>query len=204
MPLHFPKGAYMAWTDERVEKLKKLYIEGHSNATIARMIGGISRNAVIGKAARLGLGGNRRMPREAKELRQRLSTIHQRNAKRRESRKPTPVQSLFRDMPSEPLPPVDPSPAQVSFTDLESHHCRAITAEHMPFDANAKIYCGERKVLGTAYCEAHIRRYCRAPDDAARPSYIPFVKSSGPSARVQQANIAALDNVSEFMKETAT
>lgn len=45
----------MSWTDERVEKLKELWVEGKSASQIARELGGVSRNAVIGKVHRLGL-----------------------------------------------------------------------------------------------------------------------------------------------------
>ena len=47
----------MAWTDERVELLKKLWAEGLSAAQIANKMGGVTRNAVIGKVHRLGLSG---------------------------------------------------------------------------------------------------------------------------------------------------
>lgn len=45
----------MSWTDERVELLKKLWGEGHSASQIAKELGGVTRNAVIGKVHRLGL-----------------------------------------------------------------------------------------------------------------------------------------------------
>lgn len=45
----------MAWTDERVELLKKLWGEGQSASQIAKELGGVTRNAVIGKVHRLGL-----------------------------------------------------------------------------------------------------------------------------------------------------
>lgn len=45
------------WTDERVEKLKKLWAEGLSASQIAAQLGGVSRNAVIGKVHRLSLPG---------------------------------------------------------------------------------------------------------------------------------------------------
>lgn len=45
----------MSWTDERIEKLRKLWEEGHPASKIAEELGGVSRNAVIGKAHRLGL-----------------------------------------------------------------------------------------------------------------------------------------------------
>lgn len=49
--------AEMNWTDERVEKLKKLWSEGLSASQIAAQLGGVSRNAVIGKVHRLSLPG---------------------------------------------------------------------------------------------------------------------------------------------------
>jgi len=45
----------MSWTDERVEKLKELWAEGLSASQIAKALGGVTRNAVIGKVHRLGL-----------------------------------------------------------------------------------------------------------------------------------------------------
>ncbi|WP_111734977.1 GcrA family cell cycle regulator [Roseovarius amoyensis] len=54
----------MSWSDERVEKLKKMWGEGQSASQIAKELGGVTRNAVIGKVHRLGLsnrsgtGGN--------------------------------------------------------------------------------------------------------------------------------------------------
>ena len=47
----------MSWTDERVEILKKLWADGLSASQIAAELGGITRNAVIGKVHRLGLSG---------------------------------------------------------------------------------------------------------------------------------------------------
>ncbi|MBU2959769.1 GcrA cell cycle regulator [Citreicella sp. C3M06] len=45
----------MSWTDERVELLKKMWSEGQSASQIAKELGGVTRNAVIGKVHRLGL-----------------------------------------------------------------------------------------------------------------------------------------------------
>jgi len=50
----------MSWTDERVESLKKLWAEGLSASQIAAQLGGVSRNAVIGKVHRLKLSSRGR------------------------------------------------------------------------------------------------------------------------------------------------
>ncbi len=47
----------MEWTEERVAKLKELWSAGHSASEIANLLGGVTRNAVIGKSHRLGLSG---------------------------------------------------------------------------------------------------------------------------------------------------
>jgi GcrA cell cycle regulator len=66
---HHPEG----WSDERVAKLKKLWGDGHSCSQIARQLGGVTRNAVIGKISRLGLSHPRaakpeRLPRPAHQV----------------------------------------------------------------------------------------------------------------------------------------
>ncbi len=45
----------MSWTDERIEQLRRLWEQGNTASQIAEELGGVSRNAVIGKAHRLGL-----------------------------------------------------------------------------------------------------------------------------------------------------
>src|SRR4029453_11095706 len=45
----------MSWTEERIERLKAMWAEGSTASQIADELGGVSRNAVIGKAHRLGL-----------------------------------------------------------------------------------------------------------------------------------------------------
>jgi GcrA cell cycle regulator len=56
----------MSWTDERVETLKRMWAEGQSASQIAKELGGVTRNAVIGKVHRLGLS-NRSGGREEEE-----------------------------------------------------------------------------------------------------------------------------------------
>jgi GcrA cell cycle regulator len=47
----------MDWTDERIDALRKMWLEGMSASQVARQLGGVSRNAVIGKVHRMGLAG---------------------------------------------------------------------------------------------------------------------------------------------------
>jgi len=52
----------MGWTDERVAQLTKLWADGLSASQIAAQLGGITRNAVIGKVNRIGLSGRAKSP----------------------------------------------------------------------------------------------------------------------------------------------
>jgi GcrA cell cycle regulator len=56
----------MSWTEERVTLLRKLWAEGLSASQIAKQLGGVTRNAVIGKVHRLGLAGRATPSRPAK------------------------------------------------------------------------------------------------------------------------------------------
>ncbi|MEM6439648.1 MAG: GcrA family cell cycle regulator [Pseudomonadota bacterium] len=55
----------MSWTDERVETLKTMWSEGKSASQIAKALGGVTRNAVIGKVHRLGLSNRTAAPKPA-------------------------------------------------------------------------------------------------------------------------------------------
>ncbi len=59
----------MSWTTERVELLKKLWSDGLSASQIAGELGGVTRNAVIGKVHRLGLSGRAKTPSPASKPR---------------------------------------------------------------------------------------------------------------------------------------
>ena len=57
------KEEVMSWTEERVERLRKLWLEGLSASRIAaELAGGVTRNAVIGKVHRLGMSGRVKAP----------------------------------------------------------------------------------------------------------------------------------------------
>ena len=60
------------WSEDRVERLKVLWADGLSASQVAKQLGGVTRNAVIGKVHRLGLAGRRSEERRAgKECRSR-------------------------------------------------------------------------------------------------------------------------------------
>ena len=66
----------MSWTDERVETLKRMWGEGQSASQIAKELGGVTRNAVIGKVHRLGLsnrGGSAAPEAEKEEEKQEIA-----------------------------------------------------------------------------------------------------------------------------------
>lgn len=65
----------VTWTNERVERLKVLWAEGLSASQIAAQLGGVTRNAIIGKIHRLGLSGRARVqPTTARLARSRPAT----------------------------------------------------------------------------------------------------------------------------------
>lgn len=86
----------MSWTDERVETLKKMWGEGKSASQIAKELGGITRNAVIGKVHRLGLSNR--------------ATTKKPSAPAKEKAKPTTAEGK----PSAPKKPEPPRPLHVA------------------------------------------------------------------------------------------
>ena len=74
----------MAWTPERVETLKKMWADGQSASQIAGELGGVTRNAVIGKIHRLGLSNRVSSP--AKENKESESKV--KRSPKQKSRKP--------------------------------------------------------------------------------------------------------------------
>ena len=130
------------WTDDRVEQLKNLWTEGLSASQIARALGGVTRNAVIGKVHRLGLAG-RAAPARAERPRvpsaPRVSFRHH--------VPPPPV------IEEEPIVFDDGSHATV--LTINDRMCR------WPIGDPAKDefhFCGRAPRSGSPYCEAHARK----------------------------------------------
>jgi GcrA cell cycle regulator len=82
----------MSWTEERIERLKKMWHDGATASQIADDLGGVSRNAVIGKAHRLGLEQRPSpvKPGEEKEARKAAPAAPKAPAAKAEASKPAP------------------------------------------------------------------------------------------------------------------
>lgn len=162
----------MAWNDEKIELLKKLWAEGLSCSVIAdRMGDGLSRNAVIGKVSRLRLPGRDVKVRQsiggkkgAKVMRKR----HQEAKRIASGKPPSAVAALFKAEPfvSRDIPQVPESQRKV-LDDLGERDCR------FPYGDGPFTFCARPKVTGLAYCEDHARICFQPPKPATRPSGTP-------------------------------
>ena len=103
----------MSWTDERVETLKKMWGEGQSASQIAKELGGVTRNAVIGKVHRLGLSN-------------RTATGTAKPAESAAKAKPEPKTAKAKPAPApEPAPEPEPVAAE---TGAEVEEARPVPA----------------------------------------------------------------------------
>lgn len=147
------------WTAKRIEALQKLWGEGLSCSQIANRLGGVTRNAVIGKVHRMKLA-----PRATVS---RLKVGRRRN--RSDAPKPKPKinrnpEAVAQIEALRALP--DPVPhSAVTLMDLEPHHCR------WPYgDPKRELkFCGCQKVEGISYCEKHAARAFSNPSPARIP-----------------------------------
>lgn len=137
----------MSWTDDRVERLKKLWTEGHSASQIAGELGGVTRNAVIGKVHRLGLSGRAtpsRPPRRTIQLQRPRPVIR-------------PPKSVTR-LPPPPPPPVEAQPLPngefATVLTLSDRLCKWPIGD--PGEAGFR-FCGRKNGAAGPYCEAHAR-----------------------------------------------
>lgn len=151
----------MAWTDERVELLKKLWAEGLSASQIANQLGGVTRNAVIGKVHRLGLSGRTTTSR-AKAPRTRRRPAHSQPRARPQLRthgnvalKPTFDPEAEEEYELAPAPIkelVIPVNERASILTLTETKCRWPIGD--PGDEDFH-FCGRYCDVGVSYCEYH-------------------------------------------------
>ncbi|WEF25030.1 GcrA family cell cycle regulator [Paracoccus sp. S3-43] len=99
----------MSWTDERVETLKRMWSEGQSASAIAKELGGVTRNAVIGKVHRLGLS-NRSEEAEPAPAPAAPEPVTEKKADRKPA--PTAAQAPRPEPQPEPAAPVREEPAE--------------------------------------------------------------------------------------------
>ncbi|MEM1410099.1 MAG: GcrA family cell cycle regulator [Pseudomonadota bacterium] len=143
----------MAWTDERVEELKKLWAEGHSASQIAARMGGVTRNAVIGKVHRLGLSG-RAAPAKPK------SVVTERKAHQEvpqpsdrvpsEPASPKPLRSMLRDLP----PITDIGLGKATVSTIGAGQCKWPIGDPASDDFH---FCGQPTTGGKPYCASHVQ-----------------------------------------------
>lgn len=167
----------MSWTDERVERLKKLYAEGVSASQIAKHLGGgVSRNAVIGKVHRLGLDGGVRQKPSAPRIRTTAPMGRPpTSATPRPRPKPAPIGPVHIDpfnarsvplgqRPPEPSPEIDSAPLGEPKTLLElgRRDCRWPLSKTFDEATADTLFCGQRVALRegepTSWCKVHMAR----------------------------------------------
>ena len=162
-----------AWTDERVELLKKLWADGLSASQIAGELGNVTRNAVIGKVHRLGLSGRAKAPTASAPARSaNASAPRPKPPTRSPSHPMTGAAGMTRGAnalapqfapESEPEEQHVPAPAEevvipfserVTIMDLREYMCRWPMGD--PTTAEFR-FCGARSVTGMPYCSHHAR-----------------------------------------------
>ena len=131
------------WSDDRVEQLKSLWTEGLSASPIARALGGVTRNAVIGKVHRLGLAG-RASPSRSERPRLPMAP------KAPSVRNHLPAVPVVEEAP---LTLADGSHATV--LTISDRMCRWPIGDPA---ASEFHFCGRSPKAGSPYCEAHARK----------------------------------------------
>jgi GcrA cell cycle regulator len=148
----------MSWTDERVEMLKKLWADGLSASQIAAELGGITRNAVIGKVHRLGLAGRAKSPSSATP-RPRKARAHSPmlRVSRPAMRGNTALAHAFEyevDVEPELIDNVIPMGQRRSLLELTEDTCRWPIGD--PGSAEF-FFCGGQSLSSLPYCAFHSR-----------------------------------------------
>jgi GcrA cell cycle regulator len=105
----------MSWTDERIDRLKALWTKGMTASQIAEELGGVSRNAVIGKAHRLGLQ-SRPSPVKANEPAAKAKPAAKPAAAPAEAKAPAPAAAPKAKAAPVEAQPAAPAPAAPSAT----------------------------------------------------------------------------------------
>ena len=134
----------MSWTEEKVSKLKELWGKGNTASQIAEIIGGISRNAVIGKAHRLNLSAKIKT-RAATSNKNFENSLGENNVKSRRGRK-SKFKSLIIEKDFEPE-----NPKQLE--ELDENSCKWPIGNP---DEKSFYFCGRSSLKDFSYCKLHL------------------------------------------------
>jgi GcrA cell cycle regulator len=146
----------MTWTDERVELLKKLWADGLSASQIAAELGGITRNAVIGKVHRLGLSGRAKSPSSsAPRPRKARAGSHLMRVSRPSVRGNTALAYEY-ELESEPevIENIIPIGQRRTLLELNEETCRWPIGDPATPEF---FFCGGKPIVGLPYCGYHSR-----------------------------------------------
>ncbi len=137
----------MSWNDERVELLKKFWAEGLSASQIASKMGGVTRNAVIGKVHRLGLSGRAApaKPQRGCDRERRLEELPAQAFARAE------IEELI-DEPGFVAPVVLETGDLATVATLKGNMCKWPIGDPAKDDFH---FCGQSAPTGKSYCPYH-------------------------------------------------
>ncbi len=170
----------MRWTAEAVEDLKRLALEGRSASVIAAALGAASRNAVIGKASRIGIklnGGGFASGRGKSQGRARQAQWTPISSHEPGTRKPRSAVAVEVIQGSEPGDCAASGAAwpfgeaevgemqRVRFEEMREFACRWPLGDPK---AGEFAYCGLTPLRGHSYCAGHCRMAYRPPETRAR------------------------------------
>tara|TARA_A200000113_G_scaffold219563_1_gene228493 strand:- start:1427 stop:1921 length:495 start_codon:yes stop_codon:yes gene_type:complete len=134
----------MSWTDEKVAKLKELWGSGSTASQIAAIIGGISRNAVIGKAHRLNLSAKIKT-RTAASNQNFENSLQEKNSQLKKGRK-SKFKSLIIEKDFEPEKPKQ-------LEELDENSCKWPIGHP---DEKSFYFCGRSSLKDFSYCKLHL------------------------------------------------